>query len=52
MNKVIKLIIWAIIEIGAIIAIIMLMRDNATIGFAFIIPVIGFCFLPEILKEG
>lgn len=52
MNKVIKFIIWLIIEVGSIIGIILLMRDNASIGFAFILPVVGLCFLPEILKEG
>jgi len=52
MEKVIKLIIWAVIEIAMVVVIIRLMLDNATVGFAFILPVIGFCFLPEILKEG
>ena len=46
-----RFIIWLIIEVAIIIALIFAVIHDGRFGFGFLLPLIGFAFLPEVLKE-
>jgi len=46
-----RFIIWLVITLAEIAVCVVLVIQDGRLGFAFLLPVISFFFLPEVFKE-